>query len=184
MQFILSSFIWELKDVVFIVSLNHTFQLKIPLVIIFLNLHMWQKNLEQNMFCTFLLTGHLSFYDPSPHSINESILFTWTLRGRNQTSTCEYTAWNEMGTWIKIRVRTCEKHCEMGVCLAAACMLPYDPPPPTHTHTHTHNKKYNVPDSDPNFNSSSDFISGCVFVQFPLQKKETLDQEWGKLVKK
>ena len=140
MQFILSSFIWELKDVVFIVSLNHTFQLKIPLVIIFLNLHMWQKNLEQNMFCTFLLTGHLSFYDPSPHSINESILFTWTLRGRNQTSTCEYTAWNEMGTWIKIRVRTCEKHCEMGVCLAAACMLPYDPPPP-HTHTHTHTTK-------------------------------------------
>ena len=33
MQFILSSFIWELK--VFIVSFNHAFQLKIPLVIIF-----------------------------------------------------------------------------------------------------------------------------------------------------
>ena len=33
MQFILSSFIWELR--VFIVSFNHAFQLKIPLVIIF-----------------------------------------------------------------------------------------------------------------------------------------------------
>ena len=33
MQFILSSFIWELK--VFIVSFNHAFQLKIPSVIIF-----------------------------------------------------------------------------------------------------------------------------------------------------
>ena len=33
MQFILSSFIWELK--VFIVSFNHAFQLKIPLLIIF-----------------------------------------------------------------------------------------------------------------------------------------------------
>ena len=27
------------------------------------------------------------------------------------------------------RVRTCEKPCEMGVCVAAACMLPYPPPP-------------------------------------------------------
>ena len=28
--------------------------------------------------------------------------------------------------------QTCEKPCEMGVCLAAACMqLPYAPPPPT-----------------------------------------------------
>ena len=25
------------------------------------------------MFCTFLPTGHLSFYDPSPHSTNELI---------------------------------------------------------------------------------------------------------------
>ena len=33
MQFILSSFIWELK--VFIVSFNHAFRLKIPLVLIF-----------------------------------------------------------------------------------------------------------------------------------------------------
>ena len=33
MQYILSSFIWQLK--VFIVSFNHAFQLKIPLVIIF-----------------------------------------------------------------------------------------------------------------------------------------------------
>ena len=34
---------------------------------------MWLYNLEQNMFCTFLPTGHLSFYDPSPHSTNELI---------------------------------------------------------------------------------------------------------------
>ena len=34
---------------------------------------MWRQNLEQNMFCTFLPTGHLSFYDPSPHSTNELI---------------------------------------------------------------------------------------------------------------
>ena len=33
------------------------------------------------------------------------------------------------------RVRTCENPCEMGVCLAAACMLPYPPPPPQQKNT-------------------------------------------------
>ena len=57
----------------FIVSFNHAFQLKIPSVIIFKIAYVAIHCLEQNTFCTFLPTGHLSFYDPSPHSTNELI---------------------------------------------------------------------------------------------------------------
>ena len=70
MQFILSSFIWELK--VFIVSFNHAFQLKIPSVIIFkiayVAIESWTKNVLY-----FLTHRTLIFYDPSPHSTNELI---------------------------------------------------------------------------------------------------------------
>ena len=41
-------------------------------------------------------------------------------RGVEILKTCE------QGTFH--RVRTCEKPCEMGVCLAATCILPYPPP--------------------------------------------------------
>ena len=42
-------------------------------------------------------------------------------RGVENLKTCEQGIFH--------RVRTCEKPCGMGVCLAAACMLPYPPPP-------------------------------------------------------
>ena len=43
-------------------------------------------------------------------------------RGVENLKTCEQRIFH--------RVRTCEKPCEVGVCLAAAYMSPYDPPSP------------------------------------------------------
>ena len=70
-QFILSSFIWELK--VFIVSFNHAFQLKIPSVIIFkiafVAIESWTK------YVLYFLTHSNILLWPSPHSTNELINF-------------------------------------------------------------------------------------------------------------
>ena len=77
------------------------------------------------MWCT-----NYNFYDNKVLSFTRALLLIYITtivsaysvsgRGVENLNTCEQGIFH--------RVRTCKKPCEMGVCLAAACMLPYPAP--------------------------------------------------------
>ena len=60
------------------------------------------------MFCTFLLTGHLSFYDPFPHSTNELInVVHLHMRGQKSDFNIVFFCWGGGGGWWGMWQRAC-----------------------------------------------------------------------------